>query len=227
MSAPAPARFAAVIRHARVLLLDFDGPICAIFAGHPAQSIARHLAQALADDGATVPPRVRDSADPFEVLRFAGTVGARAAEQTEARLRDAELNAVPSASPTPHAEQLIEAWRRTGRAVAAVSNNSEAAVTAYARRRQLALSAIVGRTSADPLLLKPHPNLVCRALDILESPAEGGLLLGDSPSDIEAASRAGLPSIGFANKPGKRERLIAAGATFVIDDLAEVAAEVV
>ncbi|AWK08358.1 hypothetical protein SSP531S_51950 [Streptomyces spongiicola] len=41
-------------------------------------------------------------------------------------------------------------------------------------------------------------------------------------TDIEAARAAGTMSIGYANKPGKAERLGQAGATVVIEDMAQL-----
>ncbi|WP_432982657.1 HAD family hydrolase [Dactylosporangium sp. CA-233914] len=48
------------------------------------------------------------------------------------------------------------------------------------------------------------------------------LFVGDSISDIEAGRGAGVVTVGFANKGGKRERLQLAGADFVIDRMAEL-----
>ncbi|MGD9736008.1 MAG: haloacid dehalogenase, partial [Solirubrobacterales bacterium] len=75
--------------------------------------------------------------DPFDVLRCAATLSPTAAERTHERLTAAELAAVPTARPTPGADDLIRAWRDNGRQVAAVSNNSQAAVTAYLARHGL------------------------------------------------------------------------------------------
>jgi phosphoglycolate phosphatase-like HAD superfamily hydrolase len=49
------------------------------------------------------------------------------------------------------------------------------------------------------------------------------VFLGDSTSDIEAAQAAGVRSIGYANKPGKNSRLIAAGAEAIIGALTGLA----
>lgn len=217
VTAPGCIGLAALVQRARFLLLDFDGPVCSIFAGYPAEVVAHGLADLLAEGGAPVPLAIRDAVDPFDVLRFAATLGDTHASRTEARLREAEVAAVPTARPTPGVGQLIEAWRGSGRPVAAVSNNSQQALAAYLARHRLTVDLIVGRTSWDPALLKPSPHLVQRALAGLDAEAKGSVLVGDSPSDMVAGQRAGVTTIGYANKPGKRERLIAAGAHGVVD----------
>lgn len=214
---------AALLQRTRYLLLDFDGPICAIFAGRPAPDLARELIDGLLDDGHPLPKQLEAFTDPFDVLRSAATISAAAAEQTDARLRGAELAAVRTATPTPYAARLIEMWRDTGRTVAAVSNNSQAAVSAYLAQHHIELDLVVGRTSPDPALLKPSPHLVFRAIDALGATTSESAFLGDSPSDVVAGARAGVATIGYANKPGKRDRLERAAADFVVDDLRSIA----
>jgi beta-phosphoglucomutase-like phosphatase (HAD superfamily) len=223
MTAPAATDLAALLQRTRYLLLDFDGPICAIFAGRPAPALARELANALRDDGHSVPEQVAASTDPFDVLRYAGTLSPGAAERTDARLRVAELDAAHTATPTPHAADVIRTWRESGRVVAAVSNNSQAAVAAYVDEHGIELDLVVGRTSSDPALLKPSPHLLIRAIDALRAVVEKSIFVGDSPSDITAGRFVGIATIGYANKPGKRQRLQDAGARLVIDDFALIA----
>jgi HAD superfamily hydrolase (TIGR01509 family) len=223
MTASAATDLAALLQRTRYLLLDFDGPICSIFAGRPAPELARELVEALRDDGHPVPEHVEAITDPFDVLRFAGTLSPAAAERTDARLRAAELDAARTATPTPDVEDVVRAWRNAGRRVAAVSNNSQAAVTAYLTRHGLELDLVVGRTSPDPALLKPSPHLVTRAIDALGAVIGESVIVGDSPSDVAAGREAGIATIGYANKPGKLQRLVDAGAQFVIDDLQAIA----
>src|SRR4029079_7865774 len=134
----------------------------AIFAGSPSSAIAKSLGDGLA---------------------------AAAAEDTEKGLRAAELAAVTSAVPTPHADALIDAWHRARGVVGVVSNNSDVAVAAYAARHGLALDFTVDRTESDPPLRKPDPYLVACALSGLGSKASEAVLIGDSPSDIVAGAR--------------------------------------
>jgi HAD superfamily hydrolase (TIGR01549 family) len=210
---------AALLQRTHCLLLDFDGPICAIFAGRPARTIARDLVDAFRADDHLVPEHLDTVTDPFDVLRYAATLGTAATERTDARLRQAEIDAVATATPTPHAEKLITTWRRAGRRVAAISNNSEDALAAYVAHRGLQLDLIVGRKSPDPTILKPNPHLVARAISMLHADPRVCTFVGDSASDIVAGRRVGVPTIGLANKAGKRQRLVDAGASVVVDDM--------
>ena len=60
------AALAAIVTRTRYLLLDFDGPVCSIFAGLPAPTVADQLrklfiAERLSD-------RVKKTPDPIEVF---------------------------------------------------------------------------------------------------------------------------------------------------------------
>jgi HAD superfamily hydrolase (TIGR01509 family) len=162
--------------------------------------------------------------DPIEVLRYASGVDLGAAARVEAALRDAELAATESALPTPHAREVILACHRTRRRVAVISNNSQAAVARYLAAHRLAehVDVIVGRTEPDPGLLKPDPHLVVQALDALGSDPAACALVGASIADIPAARAAGTASIGFANKPGKINRLQDAAADAIVTSMAEL-----
>ena len=94
----------------------------------------------------------------------------------------------------------------------------------YLSRRELGLDAIVGRTSPDPALLKPSPHLVTLALGRIGGALDESVFVGDSPSDLIAGAGAGIPTIAFANRPGKRERFLHERAcTAVIDSMSAIA----
>jgi phosphoglycolate phosphatase len=207
----------------RFLLLDFDGPTCAIFAGRPAQTVVRELLDVLAAEHTPVPARLADAKDPFDVLRYAGTISTDLAHRVEAQLRTNEVEATRTATATPHATEVIDAWRSTGRPVAIVSNNSAAAVATYLSDHAITVDHVAARTSADPALLKPSPHLITQATRALDAQPAACALVGDSPSDVAAARHAGVASVGYANKPGKHHTLADAGADVVIDDLQAIA----
>jgi phosphoglycolate phosphatase len=108
----------AVLSGAAGVLLDFDGPVCSVFAGMPAAKVAAQLRVLVGDVGAP------ESDDPFAVLRFAVSLGQDVANRVGRALRQLELEAVVSAAPTPGAEEFLRALVASGRHVAIVSNNS-------------------------------------------------------------------------------------------------------
>ncbi|MEV5705733.1 HAD family phosphatase [Actinoallomurus sp. NPDC052274] len=221
---PPPTALADVLSHSRYLLFDFDGPICGIFSGLPAPTIAVHLRGLVTGEGVEITGGAASSGDPFDVLRFAATISPDLTQTVADELRKMELRAVEVADATSHTRQVIETAYNDGRALAAVSNNSREAVARYLTAAGLApmFTAIIGRTDPDPRLLKPDPHLIGQAVKELSAAPADCVLIGDSLSDIEGAHNAGTLSIGYANKPGKLERFTAAGADAVITDMAEL-----
>ena len=213
-----------IVSRTRHLLLDFDGPVCSIFAGLPAAAIADRLRKVFGDH-ASMPDDVARTADPFEVFAYAATLSEDLAARVEAEMTDQELAAVPTAVPAPYVHEVVTACQNSGRSVAVVSNNSARTVHAYLTRHGLddRISLVIARTSHDPALLKPSPHLITQAVDALDAEPGECALVGDSVTDVKAAQLANVQSIGYANEPGKRERLTEAGAGAIINSLADLA----
>jgi beta-phosphoglucomutase-like phosphatase (HAD superfamily) len=93
--------------------------------------------------------------------------------------------------------------------VTIVSNNSGAAIAAYLADHRLTgyIRAIVARDDHDPERMKPDPYRVREAVAILDADNTECTLIGDSTSDVFAGLLAGVPVIGYANKPGKEQAL--------------------
>jgi len=220
-----PHALTRIVERTRWLLLDFDGPICSIFAGLPAFTVAAQLRDLLTAGGARLPASVLESSDPMDVLRSTAGLEPALTARIEAALRAAELTATSTAKPTPHAREAIHACHASNRAVAIVSNNSQAAIEAYLRDNQLDhyVDLVIGRTQPDSMLLKPSPYLVVYAIEALDADRDACAFVGDTPSDIDSARAAGIRSIGFANKPGKHDRLVRAGADAIITTMADLA----
>ncbi|WP_328342784.1 HAD family hydrolase [Micromonospora sp. NBC_00421] len=208
------------------VLLDFDGPVCSIFAGYPAPKVAAELVDVLRRRGVDVTPDLAREPDPLEVLRCTGATGDQSVTQAvEDALCIAELRAIESATPTPYGREVIVAARQAGLSVAAVSNNSAGAVTAYLVAHRLAgyVSPVIGRAYADPGCMKPNPEPILQAVHSLGEPAARCVLIGDSLSDIEGALAAGVQVIGYANRNRKVDAFRRAGADWVVTNMREVA----
>jgi HAD superfamily hydrolase (TIGR01509 family) len=221
---PLDTALADVMSRSRYLLFDFDGPICGIFAGLSAPTIATELRELVAHCGVDVPAEIAVSDDPFDVLRLAASISPDLTQVVADELRGMELRAVEAADATPHASEVIEAAYQAGRPIAAVSNNSREAVTRYLATAGLAplFTTIIGRTDPDPGLLKPNPHLISHTVKVLSADPAECVLIGDSLSDIEGARNTGVLSIGYANKPGKLDRFTTARADAIITSMEEL-----
>jgi HAD superfamily hydrolase (TIGR01509 family) len=77
-------------------------------------------------------------------------------------------------------------------------------------------------TSADVENTKPEPDLVRAALEKLGT--DDAVMVGDTPWDIEAAQRAGVPTIAVLTGGFSRAELEEAGAVSVFDSVADLRA---
>ncbi|MFB9534501.1 HAD family hydrolase [Nonomuraea roseola] len=210
---------------AQCLLLDFDGPVCDIFAGLPAPTVAARLRATLEGAGAVVPLEVQATDDPLEVFRFSGGLSGDLNELALSALTRLETEAAGTARLTPGAADLMTRARNRGLPIAIVSNNSVSAVEAFLDREGLAaqIAYISARSAVDPSLMKPNPHLLDQALSHLGADPSASLLVGDSVTDVEASKLAGVVAVGYANRPGKVERLGAVGADLIVTSMVELA----
>ncbi|MGX5214458.1 HAD family hydrolase [Streptomyces violaceus] len=218
----------ALIKRARVVLWDFDGPVCRLFAGHSADGVASDLVSWLEGRGlhGLLTDTERESLDPQVVLRAVDRrhPGSDLAAELEERLTQEELRAASSAMPTPYADPLIRTWSAVGSRLAIATNNSPRVVRKYLESRGLVgcfAPHIYGRTE-ELSHLKPDPHCLNRALNAMGAAPADALMIGDTPSDHEAAVRAGVPFLGYANNPRKAKFLREAGAGTVVESLERV-----
>lgn len=212
-----------ILRTCKAIFLDFDGPVCRVFAGVPPSTVASELLTFLSDQG--IHPPEGYSANPLKLLAWVGEQHPHLSRVVDDRLRDAETLAVDSAAPTPHTEHLLALAHRQGIPLAIVSNNAHEAIEQYLTRHNLAtyVALVVGRVPGNPALLKPHPRPVRCAVEQLGMQPSECALVGDSHTDVVAAHAVGVRVIGYAKTPERRPRLIAAGADAVVEDMGDIA----
>ncbi|WP_078947956.1 HAD family hydrolase [Streptomyces griseus] len=221
-------RLRQLITRARVVLWDFDGPICNLFAGHPAEQVANDLVDWLGGRGlhGLLTDAERQALDPQTVLRALHRRHRHSDLVAEAgeRLTQAELKAAVSARPTAYADPLIRTWTAVGSRLAITTNNHPRAVVAYLDSRGTTscfAPHVYGRTE-DPHLLKPDPDCLNRALNAMGCEPSAALMIGDAPTDFVAAAQAGVPFLGYARNERKAKPLRDAGAQCLVDSLLPV-----
>jgi HAD superfamily hydrolase (TIGR01549 family) len=214
-----PEALRRILARAEALFLDFDGPVCDVFAGLPAAVVVDQLCVVLADGGyGDPPPEVEKSSDPFDVLKYAATLGETEARYVNAAFTALEVEAIVTARPTAGAHDLVRAWSQTSRPIAIVSNNSTVAIEAYLERHRIRtlVTTIAARTTADVAELKPNSYLLNEALRTLGLTSNGPVFVGDSVTDMMAARTVGMTSVGYANKPGKVDQLMSDDVALII-----------
>ncbi|MFF3514716.1 HAD family hydrolase [Streptomyces sp. NPDC002573] len=221
-------RLRELVEGARFVLFDFDGPICRLFALHPAAEVARAMKQWLHEQGLSLPPDGEESArsDPQVVLRTVHRrhPGSDLVTELEEVLTQHELRAVPSAMPTPYADPLIRTWTARGTRLAITTDNSSRTASAYLAGRGLAgcfAPHIYGRTH-ELHRMKPDPYPLNRALRAMGAASGSTVMIGDAPADLCAARQAGVPFLGYARNDEKEARLREEGAEVVVRSLEPV-----
>jgi HAD superfamily hydrolase (TIGR01509 family) len=212
-----------IMASVRCILLDFDGPVCSVFAGWPAPDVAIFIRARLVETGHPLGQVGLTSDDPLALLIDAARESPEGGRRAEELLQQAEVACVATATPAAGSEELLSAASSVGLPVVIVSNNAETAIRTYLQAHRLAdlVLDVVGRP-ADPELMKPDPHGVLAALMISGTAPDEAVFIGDSPTDAQAARTAGVTAVNYANKPHK----VSSGAVDVITvtDLREITA---
>nr|BFD92231.1 HAD family hydrolase [Kitasatospora sp. Xyl93] len=216
-------QLADLLRPVKHVLLDFDGPVCSVFAGLPAPEVARRLREALLA-GREQGPAAGEN-DPLALLRLIADAEPDLAASADATLAALETEAVRIGKPNPGGESVLRACARSGRSVSVVSNNAGAAIEAYLTDHGLSgyVTGVFGRVPGDPSSMKPNPRLLLDAMEAVSAKPAECVFIGDAARDVEAGDAAGVPTIGYANKPGKDAKLAAAGAAVIVDSMQYIA----
>ncbi len=132
------------------------------------------------------------------------------------------LASIQTVSALAGARELILTLRDDGHAVVLASSAKDRELDHYLDVLDAREIVDGWTTAADVERTKPHPDLVLAALDKLEGP--DAVMIGDSPWDIEAAGRAGVPTIAVLTGGFSKAELVEAGAACVFESVAALRA---
>ncbi len=128
----------------------------------------------------------------------------------------------PELSPTPGARKLLLKMQLEGlRLIIATSATSEE-LSPLLKAAQVDDLLDEATTSSDAEASKPEPDIVEAALSKLQMEASQVVMLADTPYDIEAASKCGVPVIAF--RCGGFDDASLAGAAEIYNDPADLLA---
>jgi HAD superfamily hydrolase (TIGR01549 family) len=142
-------------------------------------------------------------------------------------VREAEgaeyMGFIEEVRPLGHAREFVETLKRRGHVLVLASSAKEHEVDHYLDLLDARELADGWTTSADVERTKPEPDLVAAAVE----KAGGGdaVMVGDSTWDCEAATRAGVKTIGVLTGGFSERELRDAGAACVFTKLEDLIAE--
>jgi HAD superfamily hydrolase (TIGR01509 family) len=206
----------------RAVLFDIDGTL---LDSNDAQAHA--WLDALRGHGINVPldlVRSRIGMGGDKLLRDVAEIDPDSVEgRTIIERRVALLKAhyLPDVAPLPGGRALMDRVRSRGLTCAVVTSANRAECADLLREAAVAdiVDAVI--TSDDADRGKPDPDLVEVALEKLGVAAEEAIMIGDTPYDVAAAKRAGVPIIAFRSG-GWRDKDLA-GAVAIYEGPQELA----
>jgi HAD superfamily hydrolase (TIGR01549 family) len=122
--------------------------------------------------------------------------------------------------PFRDARELIVDLKQAGHTVVLASSAKANEVDYYLDLLDVRSIADAWTTSADVAATKPEPDLVVAAME--KAGGGDGVMVGDTPWDIKAASGAGVPTIAVITGGFSRVELEEAGAVAVFESVAEL-----
>jgi HAD superfamily hydrolase (TIGR01509 family) len=157
-------------------------------------------------------------------------VGALTDEDTDKRCGDAiredegklYLELIEEVEPMEGSRELIEDLRERGHVVVLASSAKEQEVDHYLDLLDARELAHAWTTSADVEATKPQPDLIHAALERAGGSASDAVMVGDTPWDVRAASRASVPTIAVRTGGFGVDELEEAGAVEVFESVSEL-----
>jgi HAD superfamily hydrolase (TIGR01509 family) len=132
------------------------------------------------------------------------------------------MEMIGEVEPMRDARKLIEQIKRRGHTAVLASSAKDEEVEHYLDLLDARSLADGWTSSADVQSTKPEPDLVHAALEKAGADAEDAVMIGDTPFDVEAAKRAGVPTIAVLTGGFSEAELREAGAVEVFESVAEL-----
>ncbi len=129
------------------------------------------------------------------------------------------------AKPFPQAHDLLAHVHQAGQKVVLASSASGAELEHYTELLGAGDLASATTSSDDVEQTKPAPDIFSKALAKLPGVSAEAIVVGDTPYDIEAATKSGIASVAVRSGGFPDEALSKAGAVAIYDDVAALLAD--
>jgi HAD superfamily hydrolase (TIGR01509 family) len=131
---------------------------------------------------------------------------------------------IEEVEPLAGARELVADLKRRGHTVVLASSAKQDELDHYLDLLDIRDTADDWTSSADVEETKPAPDIVHSALDKAGAEAKDAVMIGDTPWDIEAAEKAGLPTIAVMTGGFSEDELREAGALAVFESIEDLVA---
>ena len=137
-------------------------------------------------------------------------------------LTAAELSALDTVKPMPHAVETLDALKKMGLKVGIATRSGAAYARRCVEKTGLApfVDAMLARDEVDSP--KPSPDHLLQVVDMLESTPDRVVYIGDSTTDLTTAGAAGITFLGFWWSDERATRMKEAGCRDFVRDLKEI-----
>lgn len=208
----------------RLAILDFDGTLAdtqpiIIASLHRALSEMNLPSRTDAECRAIIGLPL---ADCFVKLAQVDRTTAERCAEVYRRVFD-ELNTEGTVKLFPHVLETLKALHDRGLQLAICSSRGRPTLEGFVRGFRLEAYIAMVVSANDVAHHKPHPEPVQKILETLNIPAANTLMVGDANYDILMGRAAGCRTVGVTYGNQSADELQAAGATFLIDDFADLA----
>jgi phosphoglycolate phosphatase len=135
-------------------------------------------------------------------------------------LYEIELGAAEKGRLIHGTEPILKILRGKGKRVGIVTRNCEDAVRKIFPAIDQFCDAFISRNSTKKV--KPHPDHLTSAMEMLGVSTEEALMVGDHTIDIQAGKKVGMKTIGVLTGRTKREEFRKAGADYILREASEI-----
>ncbi|MFO7946134.1 MAG: HAD family hydrolase [Armatimonadota bacterium] len=137
--------------------------------------------------------------------------------EADAILQEVELETCKDAAPYPGVAEALGRLRDAGLKVGIVTRNCRVGVASVTSRHHLHHDVL--STRDDVVNVKPHPDHLWCALDLLGVPPEKAVMIGDHITDVQGAEGTGAYTIGVLTNHTTEEEFAEVGADAVFADV--------
>ena len=124
--------------------------------------------------------------------------------------------------PFPKVRELLQRVRADNKRLALASSGNESEIEHYVKLAEIGELIDSQTTKSDVKNSKPRPDVFVGALRLLRVTPEEAIVIGDTPYDVSAAKKIGLPTIALLGGGFSEDELRASGAVAIFRDAADL-----